>query len=286
MTVDAVIALHEDQQIEAKIAAKEQDLQAAQRVAQLQQRAGLVPVTVPVFPAAFAELLAKTFATVSADAERLIGEHIARHAMQASGETWLTEGLLYVVSDECPFCGQGLAGLDLIQAYRCFFSSEYHALREEVTSLSGEVDNAIGDRVSAAINQTVLQNDSSLEFWRQYCEIAPLAPVEAGSVGEVMMALRLSAQSLLRVKVGTPLDAVAPDAGFTQALTTFEALRTSLATYRGCRRGECRDYSKEAAGPGDEYQRRGNCSCSAEGTKSPVYRRPAGSLRYGCTPAR
>jgi len=184
-----------------------------------------------VFPSAFAELLAKTFTNVSADAERRVTEHISQHAMQARGEAWLTEGLQYVASDECPFCGQGLAGLDLIQAYRSYFSKEYHALRTEVTELSSEVGSALGDRATAAIAQTVLQNNSSLEFWEQYCHIGPLAPPETGRAAEVMMALRQSAQTLLEVKAGTPLDAVAPDMGFTNALVYFEALRTCLAIY-------------------------------------------------------
>jgi wobble nucleotide-excising tRNase len=229
MTVEAFNALPEDAQIDAKIAAKEQDLQAVQRAAQLQQRAGLTAVAVPVFPAAFAELLAKTFANVAADAERRVGEHIIRHQMQARGETWLTEGLRYVFDEECPFCGQGLAGVDLIQAYRSFFSREYHALREEVSGLSGQVEAVIGDRVSAAIGQTVLQNGNGVDFWRDYCEIAQPTPPEA--VVEVMATLRQSAQNLLQIKAGTPLDAVAPDEGFTRSLAAFEALRTSLGTY-------------------------------------------------------
>lgn len=230
-TVEAFIALPEDAQIDGKITAKEQDLQAVQRATQLQQRAGLTAVTVPIFPAAFAELLAKTFANVSADAERRVTEHMAHHPMQARGETWLTEGLGYVDHEECPFCGQGLAGVDLIQAYRSFFSREYHALRDEVTGLSGQVDAAIGDRVSAAIDQTVLQNNNSVEFWRDYCEITPPIPLEAGRAVEVITPLRQSAQTLLQVKAGTPLDAVAPDEGFTQTLAAFEGLRTALGTY-------------------------------------------------------
>ena len=231
MTIESFIELPEDEQIDTKIAAKKQELQASRRASQLQQRAGLSSVTVPVFPAAFAELLAKTFADVSTDAERRVTEHIARHAMQPHGEAWLTEGLQYVVNDECPFCGQDLAGLDLIQAYRSFFSTEYHTLRQEVTDLSDQVESAIGDRVAAAIDQTVLQNNNSLEFWQQYCEIAPLAPPDTGAVGEVMTALRQSAKSLLQVKAGTPLDAVAPDENFTRSLTAFEALRAFLGTY-------------------------------------------------------
>jgi wobble nucleotide-excising tRNase len=231
MTIDAFIALREDAQINARITAREQELQAVRRATQLQQRPALSPVAVPVFPAAFAELLAKTFATVAADAERRVTEHIARHRMQTRGEPWLTEGLRYVAAEACPFCGQDLAGVDLIQAYRSFFTREYHALRDEVTGLSGQVEAAIGERVSATIEQTILPNSNGVEFWQQYCDVAPLPSLEAGRVGEVMKGLRQAAQALLQKKAGTPLDAVPPDEEFTRALGAFEALRTSLGTY-------------------------------------------------------
>src|SRR5437867_2722081 len=85
----------------------------------------------------------------------------ACHSMQGKGEAWLSEGLRYIAEEECPFCGQDLASVELIQAYASFFSKEYHALRDEVTRLSGQVEAAIGDRVSASLDQTVLQNNNS-----------------------------------------------------------------------------------------------------------------------------
>jgi hypothetical protein len=45
-----------------------------------------------VFPVAFAALLAKTFENISADAEKQVTGHIARHNMQARGAPWLMEG--------------------------------------------------------------------------------------------------------------------------------------------------------------------------------------------------
>jgi wobble nucleotide-excising tRNase len=102
MTGDAFLALAEDPEIDAKIAAKEQELQAAQRSAQLQQRGALTAAAVPGFPAVFAQVLAKTLAHVS-DAERRVSEHVARHQMQAHGEAWLTEGLGFGAGDACPF---------------------------------------------------------------------------------------------------------------------------------------------------------------------------------------
>jgi wobble nucleotide-excising tRNase len=231
MTVEAFIALAQDPEIDARIAAKEQELQAARQADQLQQKAALSALTVPVFPAAFAELLAKTFANVAADAERRVSEHIARHRMQTRGETWITEGLQYIAEDSCPFCSQRLEGVGLIQDYRSFFSREYHALRQEVTGLKRQVDAAIGERAAAALEQTVLQNGNAAESWRRYCELAATELPESGRIGDVMGALRESAQALLDVKAGTPLDTVAPDDRFTQALGAFESLRTSFGTY-------------------------------------------------------
>lgn len=231
MTAEAFIALAEDADIDAKIAAKEQELQAVRQAAQLQQKAGLAALTVPVFPAGFAQLLAKTFANVAADAERHVSEHVARHGMQARGEPWITEGLQYIADDSCPFCSQRLDAVGLIQDYRSFFSREYHALRDEVTALKRQVDTAIGERAAATIEQTLLQNGNAAESWQQYCEVTAPALAEAGRIGDSMGALRESAQALLDVKAGTPLDAVPPDERFTQALNAFEALRTSFGAY-------------------------------------------------------
>jgi wobble nucleotide-excising tRNase len=229
MTVEAFIALPKDPGIDEKIAAKQQELQGAQRAAQLQQRAGLSPVTVPIFPAAFPQLLAKTFANIAADAEQRVADHLARHPMRERGETWLTEGLRYIANDECPFCGQGVNGIELIEAYKSFFGREYHALRDEVNRLNSDVDRAIGERVSAAIDQTVLQNNNAVEFWRDYCEIEAPAMREGGGAA-VMAALRQSAQGLLQIKASTPLEAVPPDQSFTQALNDFEVFRAELGT--------------------------------------------------------
>jgi wobble nucleotide-excising tRNase len=231
MTPEAFVALPEDPNIDARIAARSQDLEAARQSAQLQQKAALSAVTIPVFPAAFAALLARTFASVSADAERHVTEHIERHRMRARGEPWLTEGLQYVVDGSCPFCAQQTDAVGLIQDYRSFFSREYHALRDEVTGLKRQVDTVIGERNAATLEQLVTQNVGTAESWRPFCELeAPVLP-QGQVVHEVFRAIRETAQTLLDRKAGTPLEAVPPDNQFTQALANFEALRTSLETY-------------------------------------------------------
>ncbi|MBI3041458.1 MAG: AAA family ATPase [Betaproteobacteria bacterium] len=230
MAVEDFIALPEDAAIDERITAKEQELQAAQRAAQLQQRQGLTAITLPLFDPRFTQLLAKTLPGIAADAERRVREHIAAHRMQARGEPWLTEGLGYT-TDSCPYCGQDLRAVTLIQAYRDFFNREYLALRDEVTRHSRDIDDVFGDRAAAMIEQIVLQNINAVEFWQHYCQIAAPVLAEAGRTADILGGLRQTCQSLLQRKAANPLEAVPPDDAFTQALGNLDQLRASVAGY-------------------------------------------------------
>lgn len=231
MTPEAFIALPVDPEIDVKIAALEQTLQATQRSAQLQQRAELASVNIPAFPPGFSALLAKTFEQVAGNAERQVAEHLERHHMRARGEPWLTEGLRYVTAESCPFCAQSLAGVGLIQAFRAFFSRDYHALRDEATALTRQLDAAFGERVAAAVEHALVQNAGHVEFWQQYCDITAPGLPQAGSIADVLLALRRAAEALLQAKAASPLEAVPPGDDFTQTLTSFNALREAIAAY-------------------------------------------------------
>lgn len=230
MSVENFIALPEDAAIDQRITAKERELQAAQQAAQLQQRPALGDITLPLFDPAFAQLLAKTLPDIAADAERRVTAHIASHRMEGRGQPWLTEGLGYA-ADSCPFCGQDLRNVTLIQAYKDYFNREYLALREEVTRHRRDIDDAFGDRMAGLIEQTLLRNNNAAEFWQQYCQFAAPILTEAGRTADIAGALRRSAQSLLDRKAAAPLEAVAPGEAYTRALADLEALRASVAAY-------------------------------------------------------
>jgi wobble nucleotide-excising tRNase len=231
MTVEAFVALAEDPAIETKIAAKEQELQAVQRADHLRRRAILALIAVPTFPPSFAEILAKTFANVSQDAATRVAEHVAQHHMEGRGEAWLTQGLSFITDDTCPFCTQNLSRTNIVPVYTELFGPEYRALRDQVASLSRQIESGIGDRVSASVTQTLLQNVNNAEFWIQYCNFT--APVLNGAetAAQVMTTLREAGKALLDVKEATPLEPVPPNERYTQALVGFEAFRAAIGEY-------------------------------------------------------
>jgi wobble nucleotide-excising tRNase len=231
ITLDAFIALPKNDGIDTSITAKEQELHAVRQAAQLREKSGLSAITSPVLPAAFAQHLARTFTSLAADAERRVVEQLQRHAMQAHGELWLTEGLRYVANDTCPFCGQPLSTVSLIRDYKNFFSEEYRALINETTEIAKQVNATLGERVAAAIQQALLQNASTSDFWRAYCDFAPPSPSDPATVAEILRNLESAAQALLRIKAAAPLASVPLDDCFLEAQQAFDGLRSSIAVY-------------------------------------------------------
>ncbi len=232
MAVEEFIGLPEDPRIDNTIAVVGQELQAVRSGERIQERAGLASVAVPTLPSMVAEILGRTLEDVAEDSEEWVSEHIARHHMAGRGEQWLGEGLSYVAGDACPFCGrEGAGALNLVRAYRNYFSRAYHQLRDDVRSVERRVEDALSERVAASIERLLVENAGSEEFWAQYCDLTPLEPPTSGSAATVLGALRGSARDLARRKAAAPLESLAPDAAFTDALTNFERLRTSLASY-------------------------------------------------------
>jgi wobble nucleotide-excising tRNase len=231
MTVEAFVALAEDVAIDAKIATKEQELQAVQGASQLRQRAILSPIAVPAFPPSFAQVLAKTFGNVSRDAATRVAEHVAQHRMEGRGEAWLTQGLSFITDDTCPFCTQDLRPNKIVPVYAELFGPEYRALRDQVAALSRQIESGISDRASASVTLTLLQNVNNAEFWIQYCNFTAPLLKGAETVAEVVRALREAAKALLDLKEATPLAPVPPDERYTRALAGFEALRSAIGEY-------------------------------------------------------
>src|SRR5260370_29674647 len=134
-----------DPEIDAKIEAQRQTVNALKQAETIRTRAALTPLSLPAIPTTVQAVLAKSIDGVAADAEARITANIQRHGMQRDGERWIGEGMPFVVEDSCPYCGRdGLSGLDLIRAYRAHFSDAYRALQGEVDAVRAEVARALG----------------------------------------------------------------------------------------------------------------------------------------------
>jgi wobble nucleotide-excising tRNase len=231
METETFVALPKVDDVDAKIEVREQELASVQRTAQLQQRSGAKPIPLPEFPTSFAALLGKTFRTITESAEREVSEQLKRHGMGSTGESWLREGLRYIADDSCPFCGQPIEGLSLIQAYNDFFSREYHKLTHEIVRLKDQVSASIGEAKVSGIERILLENSATTEFWGRFSELMDLPRIEVADVREALSTLEIAARALLDIKAATPLHPVSPDVAFADAHEAFELLLAQISQY-------------------------------------------------------
>jgi wobble nucleotide-excising tRNase len=212
--IDKFLPLAEDLNIDSKIKAKTDALKTAKEALAIEQRALLAEVPAPTIPEVLIPLLGKTLEEVSADAEKRLQAQIARHEMHEKGQTWLSEGLGYVKGDVCPFCGENVKGLDLVEAYKQYFSESYGTLIAEIEQAQSDLDATMGDAALASLARVFATNLAHHEFWKQYAEFELAAPDHDAEIATPMAALRKALEDLLDRKRANPLEAVIPDQEF------------------------------------------------------------------------
>jgi wobble nucleotide-excising tRNase len=116
------------------------------------------------------DLLQSQLADVEETAEAVVKAHLAKHNAPAF-EDWLSKGQGFLKGDDCPFCGQQLSGLVLVQAYRSHFNVAYSDLKRDVASLESKVAGQLSDaRLEAAI-AAAATNAARIEAWKDHIEV-------------------------------------------------------------------------------------------------------------------
>jgi wobble nucleotide-excising tRNase len=232
LSVEEFLALEQDAEIDGKLSAKKKELEAARQSEQIKARGTLSPLEIPTFPRTSLEtFLGKTVEGIAADAERQIDKQIRTHGMHDRGQGWLSEGLGYIRENTCPLCNQSLDGASgLIGAYKDFFSKAYNQLRADIAAMRTQINTTFDEREVSRIDRIIDQNAASLEFWSRFCDITP--PVWQGSgASDTLHSLRKATLALLDRKSAAPLESVAPDTTFNDALTALTGVQDSLAVY-------------------------------------------------------
>jgi wobble nucleotide-excising tRNase len=223
LTVESYVAFTEDPLILTKITEKEKEITALQQAEAIGKRSLLSLVELPPIPKDVDSVLTTTIDGVSADAERLVREHVS---LMHAREPWLSEGLRLVREDRCPFCSQDVSTTNIIPAYRAFFSESYGALKEKVAALSRDTGAALGAAAAQRFRASVARNDELGQEWTPLTGQAWNQSLDLEAVDKAREALLMA----LRSKEASPLEAVDP-VGHTAALTEYAELRGRAVEY-------------------------------------------------------
>jgi wobble nucleotide-excising tRNase len=113
----------------------------------IQQRSHLAPVPIALLPPNLWEVLSRSLDHAAFVAEQKVREHLDSHAL-GLGIDWLLRGYKATISDSCPYCGQSMTSLGILNAFRSFFSVE--------RSVGGDARNQI---------RTILTSHRTEQAW-------------------------------------------------------------------------------------------------------------------------
>ncbi len=208
-----------DKQIKAAVA-RTKEIQEADSIA---EKSVLSPLSLPQLSwKEVVDLLAKELKDVSPDAQQRLRDHIARHMQQpeARGEAWIEEGMQYIKDDQCPFCGQDIRELQLLQAYRDYFSEAYTDLKEEIQRKRQAAQEALSLEKIAVLQKAILTNESLQEYWQQRIE-TEFPQMSFDAIDAVRKDLNQLITERIEQKAAAPLHKIAPGDKLKHAMKSY-----------------------------------------------------------------
>jgi len=231
ISTDQFIALEADENIDAKIEAKEKELRAANEVDKIRNGPTLAQINTPQLPAGLEALLAQSLDGVSSDAEEKLKNHIASHAMGDRGEAWVSQGLGYLTGDECPFCEQSTKGIEIVDAYKAYFSDAYKTHCQAIADKKAEISAVFSERNVTAIDQGFAKNAEAVTFWNEYTKIEGVVFADRETASELTRQLREQILAFFEKKLSRPLDVVGLDQEFNALLAQYNDLVTAVEVF-------------------------------------------------------
>jgi len=218
----------EDQikKLNAEILAKERIISKEREI---KEKKTFTSICLPELPKDFFEILNKTLENILDDAESQVKKQIGKQNMGRQGETWLAQGVEYIVDDACPFCGNKIRGNMLITAYRSHFNAKYSELKKEVNQFDQKIKGTIETTLNT-FKLMIVNNNALEEFWKQFLDInIPVISVE--QISEKISFIQKEAIDLVKSKQETPLEAVSPSTEFVEELKKMEEVQTAIDQY-------------------------------------------------------
>ena len=226
LSIDKFCALRSLPDVESHIGKTERSLMAARNQDDIRSTSSIEMIQLPEFDIdALAQILMTDLADLDEAAAATVHGHF--HTLGEGGESWIADGVRRIKPSDgtvCPFCGQDLTGLALVEYYRAYFSESYAALKESIVTALKNTKHTHSEGAHRTFERAIAAGREKQQFWAQYCAV-PLIEIDTETVVEAWTTARAKVLDQLKAKLAAPLER--------QELT--ERLMSSLSTYNAYR---------------------------------------------------
>ncbi|MCP9834191.1 MULTISPECIES: hypothetical protein [unclassified Cyanobium] len=212
-TIDTFRPLVRDDAIDQLIQAATAELEAARRTKQnadsIRQRNAMSISTPPVIPEGVEAVLETTLDAAALQAEAKIRQHLEAHSSGLSLD-WVGQGYRAQIGTGCPHCGQEMGDLDILAAYRAFFSGGLQDQQAAQARIADEVEERFGTGAQQRISQLLRTHIVERDWWRDAGGFSFDLPVflEGDVVSSAMEAVRSALSRAIQRKQAKPAQRV------------------------------------------------------------------------------
>lgn len=192
-----------------QIAALNARVVEAQNIGLIQAKALPMKLDEPAFDLTrIFRIFESSLADIDLAAEQRVKQHLGSHA-KPNLERWISDGHAYGETESCPYCDQPLQGVELIQAYRSYFNTDYNELKASVADLARLISNAAPVAIIERLQASFATASATIDGWQEHVEIAPpefdreAANEKLAMIRERLDALRLTKEANLLESVGS-----------------------------------------------------------------------------------
>ena len=226
--LEQFLGLEADAEIEAKIDQKHREIEGLRQIDSLRSRPGMEVVEMPPLPNSLERILNQTLEFVSREAEQRVREHLAAHGMQGN-EEWIARGMPHM-RDDCPFCGQSLDSIELIESSGVLQPCLY-AVPERTGPLHKLACRYYSDDAVNLLAQKLETNKTAAALWERYVPFDSPDESELGNISHVIFAFRSEMLSVLKQKSANSLDVVSLPQSYHDAYEAMASLKRDVEAY-------------------------------------------------------
>lgn len=228
---DDFLSLDKSENIDNEIKAKQSEVDALDKLAEIESTDLLTQIVKPTIPDNLFEILSKQLEGLSREAETEIEKHLQNHTKGLS-LSWLADGWEGKKGDNCPFCSQSLNGVSLIQQYSTIFSERYNQFKQEISEMDEELSEILRDSAILRSNP-IEKNETLAKFWGEFIsfDMPEIDFLEA--VAQPAKEFFDKAALLLSNKKAAPLEEIDGSSLLKNELRTLQSAINKIESYNG-----------------------------------------------------
>jgi len=222
--------------VDTKIAEATSELSSAEQAKtkadSIRARRALAQLPIAQIPETLERVLNSTLDTAALAAEAKIREHLA-NTSKGLTISWAKQGFESQIGTACPHCGQDMQGLDILDAYRSFFSGELQDQEQLRRSTKSAVQSVFGEAAQNQLRQIRTSHETEQEWWKDAVAYEFALP-QIGEIESILVLLQgvyQAINSVLERKQANPGSEILLTAEESVTITSWSEKAAELMEY-------------------------------------------------------